>query len=414
MKEIKKPAFMQEATKGKRGNAAFIEVLIAGLVFTVSGIAMGIVQLPAFIVYLFGNEEYMKQLMSGENVSTVKALEEVIQLPDWLVIVSLFSEIMMIVVVILYCRLIEKRKVSTMGFRKDGIVRQYLLGVMGALLIFSGAYVICVLPGGIQFKGLAENMVPGYIIAYLLGYMLQGMAEEVLCRGYLFVSLSRRYSVVYSAVISSVFFALLHGMNAGLTLLALINLFLYAMLAAFLFVKYESIWMVGAFHSLWNFAQGNLYGIQVSGMGVQNSIFASSMNEKMSFLNGGAFGMEGGLGVSIVLVIAIILILRSLDREGKIVEMQNPSVQTQGYMQPTMGEETEKQDFVGQNPENQNFAEQDPDRQNVKDTEAGVRENMGVRSGETPWRPDNAAQYHTTDISQTEQGTAFDAEYFKD
>lgn len=412
MKELKKPAFMQEAAKGKRGNAAFIELLIACLVFMVSSIAMGVIQLPAFMVYLFGDEEYMQLMTSGDSVSVTKAMEKALHLPDWLVIVSLFSEIMMIIVVILYCRLIEKRKASTMGFRKEAMFRQYFLGAVGAVLIFSGAYVICVASGSIRFEGLAENMVPAYIIAYLFGYMLQGMAEEVLCRGYLFVSLSRRYSVMYSAVVSSLFFALLHGMNAGLTVLALINLFLYAMFAAFLFVKYENIWIVGAFHSLWNFVQGNLYGIQVSGTNVQNSIFTSSVRKEMAFLNGGSFGMEGGLGVSIVLIIAIVLILRSLEREDKMAEMQGSDLQNRGYTYPPMTEGTD-----AQNPtevDNQKGIAPETDIQENNIRENNIRANMGVRPGETPWRPDNASQHRELDMSQMEQETAFDADYFKD
>lgn len=419
MKELKKPAFMQEAAQGKRGNAAVIEVLIACLVFLVSGIAMGVIQLPAFMVYLFSDEEYMQLIMSGDSVSMTKAMEKALHLPDWLTIVSLFSEIMMIIVVILYCRLIEKRKISTMGFCKESILRQYLLGAVCAVLIFSGAYVICTLSGSIHFEGLAENRVPAYIVAYLLGYMLQGMAEEVLCRGYLFVSLSRRYSVMYSAVVSSVFFALLHGMNAGLTLLALINLFLYAMFAAFLFVKCENIWIVGAFHSFWNFVQGNLYGIQVSGINLQNSIFTSSVNKEMSFINGGSFGMEGGLAVSIVLLIAIMLILRSLKQEGKVEELPGADMQNRGYTYPPMSEETA-------NPTEGAFMEKDPDMagqsldaQKGAASESDIRENtilpnMGVHPGETPWRPDNASQHQDPDVPQPEQQTAFDAEYFKD
>lgn len=400
---------MQEAAKEKRGNAAFIEILIACLVFMVSSIAMGVIQLPAFMVYLFGDEEYMRLMMSGDGVSVTQAMEKALHLPDWLVILSLISEILMIIVVILYCRLLEKRKAFTMGFHKKAMFRQYLLGAMGAILIFSGAYVICVLSGSIHFEGLAENMVPAYIIAYLFGYMVQGMAEEVLCRGYLFVSLSRRYPVMYSAVVSSIFFALLHGMNAGLTFLALINLFLYAMFAAFLFMKYENIWIVGAFHSLWNFVQGNFYGIQVSGTDVQNSIFSSSIREDMSFLNGGAFGMEGGLGVSIVLIIAITLILRSMEWEDvsvdvQGVDIQSPDMQYMDYTYPPMQEEAEEMNSI-----EQSLAEQ-----NSKAPEKGLRENMGVRPDETPWRPDNASWHRNPESPQSESETTFDADYFKD
>lgn len=434
MKEIKHPAFMREAAKGKRGNAAFIEVLLACLIFVISGFAMGIVQLPAFIMYMFSDEEYMRLMMSGDVVSVEKAMEKVLQLPDWLVIVSLVSEIMMIVVVILYCRLFEKRKAATMGFQGP-VVRQYLAGAVGAVLVFSTAYLVCVLTGSIQFNGLAKNMVPGYILAYLFGYMIQGMAEEVLCRGYLMVSLTHRYSVLYSAVVSSVFFALLHGMNAGLTLLALVNLFLYGMFAALLFVKYENIWIVGAFHSLWNFVQGNLYGIQVSGTGFQNSVFASTTNKGMSFINGGAFGMEGGIAVTIVLTAGIVLLWRMLGREGKLIELQdvqNTNIRNVGMRSANVqntkdmrsAEDTQNAEDM-RNTDVQNAGIQGADIQkaeavipgsvSARKRQADERENMGVRPGETPWRPDNAREFNEQNSSQPEpMNTTFNADYFKD
>ena len=74
-------------------------------------------------------------------------------------------------------------------------------------------------------------------------------------------------------------------------------------------------------------------------------------------------------------------------------------------MEQNLGERSfETQDLAGQS-----LAEQ-----NSKDSEEGIRENMGVRPGETPWRPDNASQHRNSDVSQPEKETAFDADYFKD
>lgn len=88
---------------------------------------------------------------------------------------------------------------------------------------------------------------------------------------------------------------MLHGMNSGVDGLAMFNLFLYGLFAALLFVDCENIWIVGAFHSVWNFVQGNLYGISVSGNKITSSIFTSTSAEGgASVINGGSFGMEGG------------------------------------------------------------------------------------------------------------------------
>ena len=96
---------------------------------------------------------------------------------------------------------------------------------------------------------------------------------------------------------------------------------MYGLFAAFLFVDCENIWIVGAFHSVWNFVQGNLYGIQVSGNRLTSSIFTSTSAEgTATIINGGSFGMEGGFAITIVLVVAIAIVGKHLESKGKFIE----------------------------------------------------------------------------------------------
>ena len=50
MKDIKKPEFMLEAMRGRRGFIAVLEILIAIVVFVVSSIAMSIGTIPLMII----------------------------------------------------------------------------------------------------------------------------------------------------------------------------------------------------------------------------------------------------------------------------------------------------------------------------------------------------------------------------
>lgn len=421
MREIKKPEFMLEALRGRRGFIMILELLIFVAVFFVSSIAMGIGVVPVMVGYLLTDSQFM-DIMQGYMSGSV-SMEEYfgaiqnlsLNMPEWIMIATLLLEILMIIVVIIYCRFLEKRKVRTMGFRKEGMVTQYLLGALGGVVFFSVAYFFCVITGGVHIAGLADDIAPLYIIGYLAGYMVQGMAEEVLCRGYLFVSLSRRYSVVYSAVLSAICFMFLHGANSGLTALAFLNLFLFGIFAALLLVRFENIWLVGAFHSLWNFAQGNLYGIQVSGNSLQPSVLVSENRAGMSLINGGKFGLEGGLGVTIVFVLGIIWLLYSLNKDGKLVEWSglrpmgaeynngNPQNMSQpnGYPQNNMSQPN----GYPYNP-NQTAANAVPPVPNQQ-TQPVNRENMGIGAGETPWHPEEEKQ-------EPEQNQMFGADYFKE
>ena len=55
--------------------------------------------------------------------------------------------------------------------------------------------------------------------------------------------------------------------------------------------------------------QGNFWGVQVSGIDTSTSIFVSSACENKDILNGGAFGLEGSIFVTIVLSVSIIIVL---------------------------------------------------------------------------------------------------------
>ena len=442
MKDIKKPEFMLEAMRGRRGFIAVLEMLIAIVVFVVSSIAMSIGTIPLMIGYFVSDPEFMKtaQAVADGSMDSLQYMQKMqdyaLHLPDWMTIATLLLEILMIAVVFIYCRFLEKRKIRTLGFRKKGMVPQYLKGAVAGALFFSVAYLICVLTGSIHVEGLVTNMAPLGILGYLVGYLVQGMAEEVLCRGYLFVSLSRRHSVVYSAVLSALFFAMLHGANSGLTPLAVFNLFLFGIFAALLLVKCENIWVVGAFHSLWNFAQGN---------------------------NGAGFGLEGGLGVTLVLGLGIVYLVYNLNKQGKIVEWEGfrpvgenynndmPSGQNyagpqyngnqqdyagsqyngnqqdyagsqyngneQSYAGPQYGRE--EQDYAGSqyngneqsyngssyNSDQEAFARPQEEAQLGKSTEG--YENMGVAPGQTPWHPETPEQ------KMSDEKT-FNADYFKE
>ena len=244
--------------------------------------------------------------------------------PEWLMIYTLFAEIVLIAFYAGYCRLIEKRSFPSMGFTRGHIVVQYIKGLLWAVVLFGGAYLLCVGTGAVHFGGVSADMIPGYIVLYFVGYMIQGMAEEVICRGYLLVSLSRNHSVWYSVVISSGVFMAMHMSNDHMTLLAFINIFLCGLLFGLIFVERGNIWMVAALHSGWNFLQNNIFGIPVSGMAQGNSVFTTTFVDGRSLINGGAFGAEGGIAVTVVLALGIYITYRRMDRKGMLVAPEEP------------------------------------------------------------------------------------------
>lgn len=317
MREIKKPAFMKEAEKTK-SHSILGEMIIFIVLYVISIFVEAMALVPGLLVYGLihpisaGIEQYNSLLQNRSQ---------------WVTVYMLFAEIFLIGLYTGYCKFIEKRPLSSMGFTKRNMSSFYAKGIGWSAVLIGGAYLICVLTGACHFEGVSAQLVPGYVVFYLIGYMIQGLAEEVICRGYLLVSLSRRNSVWYSVILSSGVFMAMHMSNEHVTVLAYINLFLCGLLFGLLFVESGSIWMVAALHSGWNFLQGNIFGISVSGTAKASSVFDSSFSDGWSFMNGGDFGLEGGLAVSIVLAVGIYVVYRRMERRGMLVKrMQTESM----------------------------------------------------------------------------------------
>ena len=90
MKEIRKPKFMQAAAV-KRGHGIFGEICIAIALFIVGSMAGGIIQVPAMMFNMLGNNEYIKMITSGQP-DINKMMQLISDMPEWMTIVTLISE----------------------------------------------------------------------------------------------------------------------------------------------------------------------------------------------------------------------------------------------------------------------------------------------------------------------------------
>ena len=74
-------------------------------------------------------------------------------------------------------------------------------------------------------------------------------------------------------------------------------------------VRFDSIIPCCAAHSIWNLVQGNVFGLPVSGMLTGPSVFRFQLAENMDLWTGGAFGIEGGITESIIIVVLTLALL---------------------------------------------------------------------------------------------------------
>lgn len=213
----------------------------------------------------------------------------------------------------LWLKLFEKRPLWTIGLERDGAVIKYLRGMAVGLLMFGGAVALAAMFGFIEFEqdgpqqqGLAA--VAGVLLVYL-GWTVQGPAEEALTRGWLMPVIGARYRPWLGVLISSLVFATLHSLNPNLSLVAILNLFLFGLFAALYALLEGGLWGVFSLHAVWNWAQGNLLGLEVSGNIAPGGTLIDLKEAGPDVITGGAFGPEGGLAVTAVLLVGIAVVL---------------------------------------------------------------------------------------------------------
>lgn len=322
--ELKKPKAVADAAAAQKGLHIVLEILVFVAVFFACSLGEMIIMMPGQIILMVTDQNYMNAAAAGDMQGIMTA-SAALAASDAMVVIMLFANAGMILVALLFCKLIQKRKMTTVGFQKPGMWKEYLGGLGVGFVIFTVAVLLCVVTGSLKLQGLSSTFSIGIFVLFLLGYLIQGMAEEVLCRGYFLVSVSRRYPLAVGILANSVVFAALHLLNNGITVLAFINLVLFGVFASVYFIKRGNIWGVGALHSIWNLAQGNIYGIRVSGMQTSCSILSSEMVAGRELINGGDFGLEGGLAVTIVLIAGTLILLAT--KQQRYVEEAPAEVQ---------------------------------------------------------------------------------------
>lgn len=227
------------------------------------------------------------------------------------------SYILMIGTYILIVKKLEKNDLSTLGFptprskpafstRKA--LTSYGRGFLIGLAMITSVYLLLVAGGQIRPTGLRLHASDlGLFLAYILMWIPQGAAEEVMMRGYMMPRIASRFGVPAGVFLSSLLFSVLHTANAGFSPLALINLFLIAAFFALLSLMTQEIYTVCAAHTAWNFAQGNLLGMSVSGgTGAVSLLNTQYTTAAMDIWTGGTFGPEGGLSVTLISILSIL------------------------------------------------------------------------------------------------------------
>lgn len=225
--------------------------------------------------------------------------------------ITYYGYVIHISFVILYCKFVEKR--SIVSSRNGKKVFDYLLGVGIATVLLAVIMVFTCALGGASYEGIGKSFNVLSTVALLGGFIIQGAAEEFLCRGFLLTTLQKKLSLPVAVFISSTVFAYPHfstlfEAEGKTAVIGVVNLYLVSIIFSLLMICRKNIWIACGLHSIWNFILYAVLGLNLSGKEGQNTGIICFYMNKSDIINGGQYGIEAGVVTTAVLTMVVIVI----------------------------------------------------------------------------------------------------------
>lgn len=257
--------------------------------------------------------------------------------------------------------IVDRRRFSAFGLRlSHSWWRDLGFGLLLGALLMTLLFVVQLALGWIEISStFAQNneRVP-FAIALLqpvLLFVCVGIYEELLVRGYLFKNvaegfafepLGNRGGVIVAYLFTSILFGVLHATNPGASLISTINIALAGFVLGLGMLLTGELAIPIGMHITWNFFQGNVFGMPVSGLPWVGATVLESAETGPDLWTGGVFGPEAGLMSLIALALGVVLTLAYVRRtHGRVaiadaLATYRPAQPTQPPQPPNAPEKT--------------------------------------------------------------------------
>ena len=163
-------------------------------------------------------------------------------------------------------------------------------------------------------EGGTSQLVPVLLaVAVLPGFM-----EELLFRGILFRWLEEFAGSWFALALTSALFGFAHLFNPNATALSSFAIALEAgVLLGGAYMLTRNLWMAIGLHAAWNFTQGWIFDVPVSGTDQDGMVEAQLSGPEL--LSGGAFGLEASLIAMVLATAAGVALVVLAVRRGELV-----------------------------------------------------------------------------------------------
>jgi len=190
------------------------------------------------------------------------------------------------------------------------------VGLLLGFLIFS--LVVGVAAIADVYNIIGEGSTSALVAALVGTAILPGFMEELLFRGILFRWLEEFGGSWFALALTAALFGLGHIFNPNATALSSFAIALEAgVLLGGAYMLTRNLWMAMGLHAAWNFTQGEIFDVPVSGLDSHGLVEAQLSGPTL--LSGGTFGLEASLiAVIIATAVGITLVVLAV-RQGELV-----------------------------------------------------------------------------------------------
>lgn len=185
---------------------------------------------------------------------------------------------------------VERRRPAELAWSK--VLPHGLAGIAAGLLLISSVIGVMWLAGAYQVTG--TNPAVDWVRPLFLAGLGTGIAEEILFRGVIFRISEEGLGTWPALLISALLFGAVHAFNPGATVWSSLAIAIEAgLLFGLLYHVTRSLPLCIGLHMAWNFTQGTVYGVPVSGDVAPGWLVSTRPGPE--WLTGGGFGAEASV-----------------------------------------------------------------------------------------------------------------------
>jgi uncharacterized protein len=231
----------------------------------------------------------------------------------WVIIKAIIGAAALVFIYWLFVRFVERKPFA--DFALLGSVKETGFGVLFGTLLFSAIVGIIALLGSYVVTGTNDLSVLIPVFAMSLS---AGVGEEIMLRGVFFRYAEDWLGSWAALALSAALFGALHLGNDNASPLAAFAIAIEAgvMLAAVYMIT-RRLWAAIGLHFAWNFVQGGIYDIAVSGFDTDAVLEAKMSGSEL--ITGGAFGAEASVPAMVLATAAGITLLAIAHRRGQFM-----------------------------------------------------------------------------------------------